>query len=58
MSSGKDKIGDKIDFPIELDLTEIILNHEFPMEYDDLPDFVDIAPPSPTPVIGSQQHPA
>jgi ubiquitin carboxyl-terminal hydrolase 4/11/15 len=40
----KAKIGEKIDFPINnLDLTNYVLNHELPMDYD-LPSF-DEAPP-------------
>jgi len=39
----KAKITEKIDFPIEnLDLTDYVINHELPMDYDDLPDFNEL----------------
>ena len=40
--SSRSKIGDKIFFPLsELDLTDLVLNHELPMDYD-LPSFEEL----------------
>jgi len=44
----KAKIGEKIDFPLEnLDLTNFVINHELPMDYDNLPP-VEVPQPAAT----------
>jgi len=56
MSLFKSKIESKVEFPTEgLDLAQYVINHELPMEYEDLPEFIAepepvVVPPTTTPV--------